>query len=363
MNVQRLPAEQQYQQQLNALREADTFAKPVGWQLSPKMVRTFILGSDQPIAGQTITRKIYGNDAAVERAIVTLLGQQGLLLVGEPGTAKSLLSELLTAAISGNSTLTVQGSAGLFEENIRYSWNYAALLKSGPTLEAMVPGPLYQSMKNGAIMRFEELTRCPTEVQDSLIPVLSDRILHVPEIQNEQNYLLSQPSFNIIATANLNDRGVNQISSALKRRFNFETLKPLAQRKDRIELVLGQVNDRLEHDDIGLRLDQDTATLLVTVFDELKSGTVAGIAIDSPSTLLSVPEAINLAVHAAMQCHYFGEQAITPAHLATYLQGAVIKDNQKDEACLQDYLRVIKRKRSDDPLWQSFLEGCRNAGC
>ncbi|WP_064607756.1 ATP-binding protein [Photobacterium sp. J15] len=362
MNVQRLPAEQQYQNQLNALREADTFAKPAGWQLSPKMVRTFILGSEQSIAGQAITRKIYGNDSAVERAIVTLLGQQGLLLVGEPGTAKSLLSELLTAAICGNSTLTVQGSAGLFEENIRYSWNYAALLKSGPTLDAMVPGPLYQAMKNGAIMRFEELTRCPTEVQDSLIPVLSDRILHIPEIQHEQNYLLSQPGFNIIATANLNDRGVNQISSALKRRFNFETLKPLAQRKDRIELVLSQVNDRLQYDDIGLRLDQDTATLLVTVFDELKAGTVAGIAIESPSTLLSVPEAINLAYHAAMQCHYFGEQAITPAHLATYLQGAVIKDNHKDEACLHDYLRVIKRKRSNDPLWCSFLEGSQDAG-
>lgn len=361
MNVQRLPAEQQYQDQLNALRKADTFAKPTGWQLSPKMVRTFILGSDEPISGHVITRKIYGNDASVERAIVTLLGQQGLLLVGEPGTAKSLLSELLTAAICGNSTLTVQGSAGLFEENIRYSWNYAALLKSGPTLDAMVQGPLYQAMKNGAIMRFEELTRCPTEVQDSLIPVLSDRILHVPEIQNEHSHLLSLPGFNIIATANLNDRGVNQISSALKRRFNFETLKPLARRKERIDLVLNQVNERLQHDDIELRLEQDTAALLITVFDELKSGTVSGISIASPSTLLSVPEAINLAYHAAMQCHYFGEKTISPNHLATYLQGAVVKDNQKDEECLHDYLRVIKRKRGEESLWQSFLEGCNNA--
>ncbi|MBS9879783.1 AAA family ATPase [Vibrio sp. 665] len=360
--VQRLPAEQLYKEQLTALQDADTSSKPAHWQLSPKAVRTFILGSDTPISGQIITRKIYGNDAVVERAIVTLLGQQGLMLVGEPGTAKSLLSELLSAAICGNSTYTVQGSAGLFEENIRYSWNYATLLKSGPTMDAMVPGPLFNAMKQGAIMRFEELTRCPTEVQDNLIPILSDRILHIPEIQSETNYLLSQPGFTIIASTNLNDRGVNQMSSALKRRFNFEVLKPLAQRQQRIELVMTQVNDRLKHEKVDLRLENDAIDVLVTVFDELKSGQVAGVSIPTPSTLLSIPESINLAFHAAMQCHYFGDNHVTPVHLAQFLMGTVIKDNQKDHESLSDYIRVITRQRANDPQWALFLDGCKHAG-
>jgi len=362
--AQRLPAEKVYQDQLNALISIDSFTKPDNWKLSPKLVRQFILGASEPIAGVTINRKIYGNDSAVERSIVTLMGQQGLMLVGEPGTAKSLLSELLSAAICGNSTYTVQGSAGLFEENIRYSWNYATLLQQGPNLEALVPGPLYNAMNRGAIMRFEELTRCPTEVQDNLIPVLSDRILHIPEIQTDDNYLLSHAGFNIIATANLNDRGVNQLSSALKRRFNFEALQPLAQRSQRVELVMSQVNERLQLDAIDLRLDLNTTEILVTVFDELKSGQVAGVAIKTPSTLLSVPEAINLGYHATMQCHYFGENVMSAAYLAPYLVGSVIKDNKQDQQSLSDYLRVIKRQRNnkEQTSWLEFIDGCRDAG-
>ena len=194
--AQRLPAEQLYRNELNALRKQDEAPKPQGWQLSPQAVRTFILGSqNKKVSGQVINRKIFGNDIAVERAIVTLAGQRGLMLVGEPGTAKSLLSELLSAAISGCSTHTVQGSAGTVEENIRYSWNYALLLRDGPSQEALVAGPLYTTMAQGQLMRFEEITRCPIEIQDSLIPVLSDRILHIPELQDENNLILSQTRF------------------------------------------------------------------------------------------------------------------------------------------------------------------------
>ncbi|MCB1806853.1 MAG: AAA family ATPase, partial [Candidatus Competibacteraceae bacterium] len=171
LSGQRLPAEWQYQTELKALGKHDQAPKPKGWQLSPQAVRTFILGSgSEKIGRQRISRKIFGNDVVVERAIVTLAGQRGLMLVGEPGTAKSLLSELLAAAITGVSTHTVQGSAGTVEESIRYSWNYALLLRDGPTPQALVPGPLYQAMQHGQIMRFEEITRCPIEIQDSLIP-------------------------------------------------------------------------------------------------------------------------------------------------------------------------------------------------
>ncbi|GAB6263707.1 AAA family ATPase [Photobacterium sp. CCB-ST2H9] len=363
-NAQRYPAETLYAAELAALRNADQGQKPAGWQLSPRMVRTFILGSNnEPVQGTTISRKIYGNDAVVERAIVTLMSQQGLMLVGEPGTAKSLLSELLAAAISGQSTLTVQGSAGLFEENIRYSWNYAALLKDGPSLAAMVPGPLFHAMQQGQLMRFEEITRCPTEVQDNLIPVMSDRILQIPELKDsDAAYMLSQPGFNIIATANLHDRGVNQMSSALKRRFNFETLQPISTKKQKTELVMTQVNRRLQQDALDVQIDLDTTELLITVFDELRNGNVSGLAVTSPTTLLSLAEAMNVAYNAAISSHYFGDQQVSAEHLPPFMLGTIIKDNEKDRACFEDYIRVIRRKRADEPHWQAFLAGCQNHG-
>ncbi len=355
--AQRLPAEKRYLDELAHLAQHDTGQKPKGWRLSPRMVRTFILGSgDEEIGGRTISRKIYGNDDVVERSIVTLIGERGLMLVGEPGTAKSVLSELLSAAISGNSTHTIQGSAGIFEENIRYSWNYALLLKEGPSLEALVPGPLYNAMAKGAVMRFEEITRCPTEVQDNLIPIMSDRILHIPEIKDEaQAYLLSNPGFNIIATANLKDRGVNEMSSALKRRFNFETMKPLASQQDQAALICRAVNRQLAESDIPVSFDISIAEILTTAFSEMRKGSVEGIAIESPTTVLSTAEAISIAYSAAAQCHYFGEAEIRPHHLSLYLIGTVIKDDNDDIKRFKDYLRIVKRKRSGHPLWQDFV--------
>lgn len=228
--VLRQPSELKFSGELDFLKRNDSFPKPEGWLLSPRRVKDFILGGT--IDDTEITKKIYGNDDVVEKSIVTLIGQRGLLLAGEPGTAKSLLSELLAAAISGNSRYTVQGSAGIVEENFRYSWNYTLLLNSGFSLEALIAG---RSMREGAMMRFEEITRCPTEVQDNLIPVLSDKILHIPELENEQDgYLLCKPGFNVIATANLRDRGINEMSSALKRRFNFISMRPLEPAQEQV---------------------------------------------------------------------------------------------------------------------------------
>ena len=140
------PVEVRYKKELDALAAQDTGRKPLNWRLSPKAVRTFILGSREPLRfnGEEIPirKKYLGNDALVERCIITLAGNRGLMLVGEPGTAKTMLSELLSAAISGNSTNTIQGTAGTTEDMIKYSWNYALLLAKGPVREALVPSPL-----------------------------------------------------------------------------------------------------------------------------------------------------------------------------------------------------------------------------
>ncbi len=355
--AQRLPAEHLYQNELKALNKQDKAPKPQGWQLSPQAVRTFILGSQhKKVSGQTISRKIFGNDVAVERGIVTLAGQRGLMLVGEPGTAKSLLSELLAAAISGCSTHTVQGSAGTVEENIRYSWNYALLLRAGPSQEALVAGPLYTAMTQGRLLRFEEITRCPIEIQDSLIPVLSDRILHIPELQDENNLILSQPGFNVIATANLRDRGVNEMSAALKRRFNFETMQPLRDRKAETELVTREVNRILMQENIEAPLSNDVTELLDTVFQELRSGKALGTSLEPLSSVLSTAEAINVAYSAAAESWYL-DQEFAPRQLLRHLSGTVIKDDDDDHKRVKNYLRLIRSKRAEEPGWKDLLQG------
>lgn len=351
--VQRQPAEQRYAEELAALAAVDQGPRPGGWSLSPRAVRSFVLGD-----GDRVSRKIEGNDALVERAIVTLSGGRGLLLAGEPGTAKSLLSELLSAAISGCSTLTVQGGAGVVEEHIRYSWNYALLLRDGPSHDSLVPGPLYDAMAHGRLMRFEEITRCATEVQDCLIPILSDRILHLPELKEEQDaWLLSRPGFNVIATANLRDRGVNEMSAALKRRFNFELMRSLG-RREQSALIAREARRQLDEQAIEVELPPEVIELLATVFDELKSGEAGGVAVESPDTALSTAEAIGVVCNAASHCWYFGAARLEPRHLGQFVAGAVVQGDASDGERFAAYLRLLRQQRGAQAEWRDFLDGC-----
>ena len=269
------PVEVRYREELEALAALDTGRRPVNWKLSPKAVRTFILGSREPLHYQgheiTIRKKYLGNDALVERCIITLAGNRGLMLVGEPGTAKTMLSELLSAAISGNSTNTIQGTAGTTEDMIKYSWNYALLLAKGPVREALVPSPLYVGMEQGILTRFEEITRTPAEIQDSLISVLSDKVLNVPEL-GEEGLLFARSGFNVIGTANTRDKGVNEMSSALKRRFNFETVLPIRDAALEKQIILNEVSDLARENQIEMEPDEDVAELLASTYHELREG-------------------------------------------------------------------------------------------
>ena len=346
--------------ELARLEAADKDARPTGWKLSPRAVRRFILGDD----ALKVTRKFFGDDPLVDRCIVTLMGHQGLMLVGEPGTAKSLLSELLSAAISGDSGLTVQGTAGTTEDHIQYSWNYALLLAEGPSQKALVPSPIYQAMQRGQIVRFEEITRCPPEIQDVLIALMSDKQLMVPELARDEKEgarLFAQRGFNIIATANLRDRGVHEMSSALKRRFNFETVRPIRDHAFEVELVMQQLAREFEGSVQPVNVPRDVVGLLVTTFQELRSGqTQDGTAIKGLDAVMSTAEAVNVAYAAALQAQYFNDGKLTPREIAGQLQGVLHKDNADDVKRVRHYFDTVVRERGKrDSEWKAFHEAAR----
>src|SRR5687767_5518076 len=263
--LQRPAAEVLYAEELSRLADEDAGApRPGGWKLTPQSVLRFVLG-DEP---DGIAPKFAGSRAMLERCIVALATNRGLMLIGEPGTAKSYLSELLAAAISGDSTLIIQGSAGTTEDNIKYSWNYALLLAEGPSERSLVPAPLYRGMQEGKIVRFEEITRCPIEIQDVLLSILSDRVMSIPELEGPGRSLYAKTGFNVIATANTRDRGVNEMSAALKRRFNFETVQPIVSLDDEMALVQRESDKLLKRAEIPIALKPDVVELLVTTFHE-----------------------------------------------------------------------------------------------
>jgi MoxR-like ATPase len=363
----RPPAERVYADELAALAAADSGAKPPGWKLSPRAVRKFILGSDGTAlefsrdgkkVKTVIAQKFYGDDALVERCIVTLLGNRGLLLVGEPGTAKSMLSELLSAAVSGNSLLTIQGTAGTTDDQIKYSWNYALLLAEGPSLRALVPSPLFTAMKAGAVVRFEEITRCQPEIQDTLVSLLSEKTLQIPELSGDDGVLFAEKGFNVIATANLRDRGVHEMSSALKRRFNFETVAPLADKAMELKLVKDQTDALLRESGVHVECPPDVLDLLVTAFSDLRHGrTAEGTVIEKPSTVMSTAEAVAVGHSAALDAAYFGNSRLESSHIARQMLGTVLKDNPDDVKKLKQYFDVVVKARGKgSKAWQQFYE-------
>ncbi len=328
-------------------------------------MRTFILGNAgqaAPAKGKAkvpaIARKFHGDEALIDRAVVTLMSNRGLLLVGEPGTAKSMLSELLSAAISGTSALTIQGTAGTTEDQIKYSWNYALLLAEGPTPNALVPAPLYTGLARGQIVRFEEITRCPPEIQDALISVLSDKVLHVPELRGEDDRLFAKPGFNVIATANTRDRGVHEMSAALKRRFNFETVPPIAEKAFEVELVVEQARELLATAGAEAAVEPDVIDVLVTTFMDLRKGrTEEGTVVERPSTAMSTAEAVAVAFAAGLEACYLGDGRLRGEHLARQLVGTVLKDSAEDAKKVRQYFDVVVKnriKRSDH--WKSFYD-------
>src|SRR3989442_757333 len=281
----RQPAEILYAEELDALIKAEKHPVPAGWRMSPRSVLAYICGGK--CGTLDLTPKYIGHQRLVEIAISTLVTDRALLLIGEPGTAKSWLSEHLAAAIHVDSTKVVQGTAGTTEEQIRYTWNYALLIANGPSQEALIKSPIYRAMESGTVARFEEITRCASEVQDALISLLSEKRLSVPELTTE---LPAQKGFSVIATANTRDRGVNDMSAALKRRFNIVVLPTPATLETEIEIVRKRVRELSANLELKAKVPADEPIeKVVTIFRELRMGqTLDGKAkLKTPSGVLS----------------------------------------------------------------------------
>lgn len=354
--AQRPTAEARYADELATLATVEG-PRPPGWRLTPRAVVDFICGGDNP--------KFVGDRALVERCVVTLAGARGLLLVGEPGTAKSMLSELLAAAVCGTSELTVQGSAGTTEDQLRYGWNYGMLLASGPSEDALVPSPVMTAMRTGRVVRIEEITRCLPEIQDAIVPLLSERRLSVPELGAFS--VEATPGFCVIGTANLRDKGVSEMSAALKRRFSFENVDPIADRDREIELVTRQTGDALIAAGLPDTVDGPLVAALVEMMRDLRRGVTAeGWAVERPSTVMSTAETVAISQSLALATAFFppahgtgGAASLLPGHLL----GAVRKDDDKDAARLQAYWDSTVRRRAGEEsssgqtdLWRSLWD-------
>jgi MoxR-like ATPase len=347
----RLPAERKHEAELQALTAADKAARPPGWLLSPRAVETYILGRDEPVGGVTITPKYIGDRALVQVAIATLASDRALMLIGEPGTAKSWLSEHLSAAISGTSALIVQGTAGTSEEHIKYSWNYALLLAEGPSHKALVPSPIYRAMQAGKFARFEEITRTTSEIQDSLISILSEKQVAIPELGE---ICAGQRGFNIIATANTRDRGVNEMSAALKRRFNFVTVPVVDDLEQEIRIVTKREAELRSDYQVGAEPPAELARLLVTVFQELRAGLTKDgkTKVKPPSSALSTAEAISVLFASSILAQHFGPGKVTPAELSRSLVGAVTKESTDDLKVIREYCETVVKGRAG--LWKEL---------
>ena len=355
LSVLRQHAENQYAEELDNLIKQDVDERPPNWRLSPRAVVTYLMGGKLK-NGFAVSPKYIGNRRLMEIAVATLTTDRALLLYGLPGTAKSWVSEHIAAAVSGDSTMLIQGTAGTGEDAIRYGWNYARLLAEGPSENALVVTPLLRAMKEGKIVRLEELTRISADVQDTLITVLSEKTMPVPELDTE---VQAVSGFNVIATANNRDKGVNELSSALKRRFNTVIL-PVPETIDvEVDIVQQRVASLVKTYQLPAEVPAIAEVKrIVAIFRELRSGVTADgkTKVKSPSGTMSTAEAISVLGSGLALAAHFGDGRLTAQDTAAALVGAVVKDPVQDKVVWNEYLETVVKTRED---WRDIYRACR----
>ncbi|GAB3962861.1 AAA family ATPase [Spirosoma harenae] len=355
MNVLRQHAEQQFAEELTELAKQDSAQRPPNWLLSPNAVVTYLVGGTLK-NGFIVSPKYIGSRRLMEIAVATLTTDRALLLYGLPGTAKSWVAEHLAAAISGTSTLLIQGTAGTSEEAIRYGWNYARLLAEGPSGRALVTTPMMTAMQSGKIARIEELTRISADVQDTLITILSEKVLPIPELNTE---VQAVKGFNVIATANNRDKGVNELSGALKRRFNTVILPVPSSMDEEVDIVQRRVASLAR----TLELPAEAPSMhelrrIVSIFRELRLGLTndGKTKLKTPSGTMSTAEAISVVNSGLALAAHFGDGQLRADDVAAGLVGAIVKDPVQDKVVWNEYLETVLKTRED---WRDMYRACK----
>ncbi|GAA5317648.1 MAG: AAA family ATPase [Candidatus Pelagadaptatus aseana] len=353
---QRPSAEQIYSEELQRLREWDNHHRPPGWQLSPLAVEKFILGDSK----LRIERKFVAPRDVVSRIVIGLATNRGAMLVGEPGTAKSWLSELLCAAISNQSTLTIQGGAIEQVNQLLYSWNSHLLKTQGPSRQALCPGPIYQGMQQGKLVRFEEIARCTPALQDAILSILSERMILIPELHGDDGIIYAREGFNIVATSNSLDEGVNVMSAALKRRLNFETIRPITKVEDEIGVIYREAHKLLQQSGVAVEPDIRIIEVLATIFHELRNGcSLSGRSTDRlASTVMSTAEAVAVAHAMGVHAYYYRDGEMRADDLVHFLIGAALKDNEVDRRRMKHYFETEVAAKPG-PHWQAVYQGIK----
>ncbi|MFC4260693.1 AAA family ATPase [Marinobacter lacisalsi] len=348
---QKLPAELEFRGELERLRKQDRHPVPPGWQMSPVAVETFVEG-DESLG---IARKFVCAPGVVKRIVVALCTNRGALLVGEPGTAKSWLSELITAAVSGDSSLIIQGGAVSSVAQLLYSWNEAIVRDRGPCPEALIPSPMLRGMQQGRFVRFEEIARCPQPLQDSVLALLSDRVITIPELEGEAGVIYASEGFNVIATSNSVDEGVNRMSAALKRRMNFETIQPINHIEDELDVVIRETDKLNRKGGVDVSLPPEITEMLVTIFHELRTGqSLSGRSTDRlAGAAMSTAEAVNVAHAVCVNAFYYSDGAVTAESLMHFILGSALKDHPEDRRRLRHYFDTEIGERSGSH-WQDL---------
>jgi MoxR-like ATPase len=192
-------------------------------------------------------------------------------------------------------------------------------------------------------------------VQDALVSILSDKAIVVPELP-DANMVWARTGFNVIATANTRDQGVNELSAALKRRFNYIHIPVVADQKTEIEIVRQRSEELIRRYDLPGRIAPPVIELLATVFREIRNGKTAdGVSLKKPSTALSTAEAIGVALDSALHARFFGSGQVGAADIARNLVGSVVKENEEDLAALKEYVVLVAKKRAvKDAGWREF---------
>lgn len=226
------------------------------------------------------------------------------------------------------------------------------MLSEGPSEKSLVPAPIYEGMKLGKIVRFEELSRCPGEIQDTLLSISSDRILHIPELNGEENVLFAKQGFNIIATSNTRDRGTNEMSSALK----FETVTPISSISEEQALVEREMERLLKQTNVPAKLPQDLTEVLVTCFHELRnSKTISGRALEPLSSTLSTAEAVSVGFSAVLHAYYYDEGKVNAGHIVSNMLGSGVKDSIEDLKKIRHYFDQVAAYRNEH-AWPEFYQ-------